>query len=348
MDYLICQEWANTSGNHAGIKYLCCELARKYPNIYKVYIHPDYLGDSYNKKFFYRNIIKYRSKLKNLFYNIILCRKLKEQLCNGDRVFLMEYMDLSYSQLPIARMVKSNFPKVTVYGMLHLVPSVYDEKFSDEKFKLWSNWIDKYITLGSSLSEYLNSIRLIPKIKIVTLFHYVDLNYYKPEGDINVNETVSVIAMGNMKRDYKLLEYIVKKNPNVVFYICQGMQDLSKYFGHLQNVQLIPYIGEDELRCLMSKADISLNTMVDTVGSNVIVTSMSMGLAMVCSDVGSIRDYCQCENSILCDNGRPQMFSDAILKLSTDKKLLLEMKKASRGISEKLSIEKFHQNIQKI
>ena len=97
MDYLICQEWANTSGNHAGIKYLCCELARKYPNIYKVYIHPDYLGDSYNKKFFYRNIIKYRSKLKNLFYNIILCRKLKEQLCNGDRVFLMEYMDLSYS-----------------------------------------------------------------------------------------------------------------------------------------------------------------------------------------------------------------------------------------------------------
>ena len=35
MIYLICQEWTNTSKNHAGIKYLCNELEKRYPDIYK-------------------------------------------------------------------------------------------------------------------------------------------------------------------------------------------------------------------------------------------------------------------------------------------------------------------------
>lgn len=30
MNYLICQDWTNTSNNHAGIKYLCLQLEEKY------------------------------------------------------------------------------------------------------------------------------------------------------------------------------------------------------------------------------------------------------------------------------------------------------------------------------
>ncbi|UVV76520.1 glycosyltransferase family 4 protein [Bacteroides fragilis] len=50
----------------------------------------------------------------------------------------------------------------------------------------------------------------------------------------------------------------------------------------------------------MNKADVSLNIMKDTIGSNVIVTSMAMGLAMVVSDVGSIRDYVDESNGLFC------------------------------------------------
>ena len=48
----------------------------------------------------------------------------------------------------------------------------------------------------------------------------------------------------------------------------------------------------------MANADISPNVMEDTVGSNVIVTSLAMGLAMICSNVGSIKDYCDDSNTI--------------------------------------------------
>ena len=41
-----------------------------------------------------------------------------------------------------------------------------------------------------------------------------------------------------------------------------------------------------------------LNVMKDTIGSNVICTSMATGLSMVVSDVGSIRDYCSETNAV--------------------------------------------------
>lgn len=73
------------------------------------------------------------------------------------------------------------------------------------------------------------------------------------------------------------------------------MDDL---FPKTPNVELKGFLEEDELRHQMDIADVSLNVMEDTVGSNVITTSMAMGLAMIVSDVGSIRDYCNDANAL--------------------------------------------------
>lgn len=50
MIYLICQNWSNTSNNHAGIKYLCLRLEKRYPDTYKTFVIPDfYSGISKNR-----------------------------------------------------------------------------------------------------------------------------------------------------------------------------------------------------------------------------------------------------------------------------------------------------------
>ena len=76
---------------------------------------------------------------------------------------------------------------------------------------------------------------------------------------------------------------------------------------------------ESELRQHMANANISLNVMEDTVGSNVIVTSLAMGLAMICSNVGSIKDYCDDSNTILCNNSNVEEFSQAIYNRITNR-----------------------------
>lgn len=88
----------------------------------------------------------------------------------------------------------------------------------------------------------------------------------------------------------------------------------------------------------MDIADVSLNVMEDTVGSNVITTSMAMGLAMVVSDVGSIRDYCNDENALFCQNNVEQ-FVRSIKKLQNNLQLVLRMKKVSLENSKRLQID---------
>ena len=84
--------------------------------------------------------------------------------------------------------------------------------------------------------------------------------------------------------------------------------------------------------------------MNDTIGSNVIVTSMAMGLAMICSDVGSIRDYCDEDNCIFCDNN-VKSFSNAVNSLVTDKIRLAKYKESSINNSKEINISNFYLSI---
>ena len=93
----------------------------------------------------------------------------------------------------------------------------------------------------------------------------------------------------------------------------------------------------------MASADVSLNVMKDTIGSNVIVTSMAMGLAMVCSDVGSIRDYCNESNCLFANT--TQDFVKAVKTLSENVDRLNGMKQASLKKSSDLTIGNFYNNI---
>lgn len=343
MDYLICQEWSNTTNNHAGIKYLCMQMEKRHPNEYKAIVIPDY-----NKNFSKWSIVRVIKKMwvDKMFKRYIqkVFSQLSAILQSSDRVFLMEYMELLYPQLWLAKQLKQKFPEIKLYGLVHLVPSKLEQGFGKDAFVEWTDSVDVIMTLGSSLSKYFINKGLTLE-KVFTAFHYVD-DYYYNQNPIHQHEIPRVIAMGNQMRNVALLQEIVKKSPNIEFTICQGVADLSRYFEHYQNVQLIPFVSEEELRQYMLDSDISLNVMKDTIGSNVIVTSMAMGLAMVCSDVGSIRDYCDEDNTIFCLNEDPQTFSTALQKLSTDEKLLIKMKKASRENARRLCIESFCKYIQ--
>ena len=344
MIYLICQEWYNTKDNHAGIKHLCNEMQRRYPDIYKSIVIPEYNnGKCFNK------IQKKLWKLSACFRHRLYIRKvisiLKKTLKPGDKILLTEYLWEANTQLPIAHAIKRHNASVKVFAMAHLVPSIYDKKFSDSKLKKWVDAVDSVMTLGHSLSDYLVN-RGVEKEKIFTTFHYVDLDYYhilSPKDD-----DVSVIAMGNMMRNVSLLQNIVKQNSTVHFIICQGSNDMSASFEGLKNVELLPYISEAELRDYMNRASISLNVMVDTIGSNVIVTSMAMGLAMICSDVGSIRDYCDEKNTLFCDNCDENSWAEAIKVLSRDLLKLKNMQKESLLKAQQLSFGNFHCELQRI
>ena len=262
----------------------------------------------------------------------------------GDEVFLLEYLLPDEPQFGLAKYIKAKYPYVKVYALSHLTETYFEQSIVNKRAHIiceWSRPIDKMLTLGSSLSEYFKENH-VPEDKIVTGFHYVDSDYY--HADIckaTVHNPLTVISMGMMQRDYSLLINVVRKCPNVKWIICRGLKKVDHLFEGISNVELKGFMPEAELRDLMSKADISLNIMEDTVGSNVITTSMSMGLGLVVTDVGSIRDYCDEKNACFCKNDVDSLVS-AINKLSNDGDKVISMKKYSLEYSKRFHVVNVH------
>ena len=342
MNYLICQDWINTSNNHDGMKYLCSRLVELYPDTYKSFVITDYVGIYKSQNRIINILNTYSAKFKHKFKEIKILNILRKNVVPGDNIILMEYMDGTYSMLQFAQVAKKFFKNIKVYALVHLTPGKLEHIIiSRNKFNALIKPIDKFFTLGSSLTQYLISKGLAEN-KIYTTFHYVDEYYYK-ENPVVSQKIPTVIAMGNQARNIQLLKLIVKDNPNVNFIICQGIQHFEPLFQDVSNVALISFVPEAELKSYMDQADISLNVMEDTIGSNVIVTSLAMGLAMICSDVGSIRDYCDDSNTFFCNTIKE--YNDAIYELTHNPNKLYLMKQSAYAQGKKLSINNFSKDL---
>ena len=345
MIYLITQQWVHLKNNHAGYPHICKLLSVAYPDKYQV-IECDPVSKKNHRAI--RPFRKIVALIDTYLYYLDFKRKLKEKcrmmfdtIKEGDSVFLLEYNLRSTPQYDLARIIKKRFKNVRVVAMTHLTPTQLKKTKKNKKRILkWDAPVDMHLTLGSSLTYYLISIG-IAENKVSTGFHAVDMNYYHPLDDRGANPQTTIITMGALQRDYIMLSEVVKRCPDVNWIICKGKKDVGDLFVGLSNVNLVGFVEENELRRLMNSADVSMSVFEDTIGSNVITTSMAMGLAMVVSDVGSIRDYCDDNNTIFCKNTIEE-FVQAINALK-DKTKLENMKQASLERVKQFSITRTHE-----
>lgn len=354
MKYLIVQDWTSTSGNHAGMLHMCEMLCERFPDKYEMYVKGCSKSWNFlpNTNLINRLRNKFTQIKKNNYLNKIypkeyleLCKPMFKKLTDDDEVFLLEYLLPSVSQYELACFIKQHFPLVRLYALTHLTCTF----FNNNGFKTngiiakWAEPIDKMLTLGSSLSNYFIESGISP-FKISTGFHYVDTYYYNNDYPrASVCNRISIIVMGTLERNYEMIAQIVKNCQNIDWIICRGRnKDVDVLFKDYDSVTLYGYLEENELKQHMSRADISLNVMEDTIGSNVITTSIAMGLAIIVSNVGSIHDYCDDSNAIFCNNNTLS-FVNAIKELENDKKRLANMKKASLLKAPNFHIEKIHQ-----
>lgn len=350
MKYLIVQDWQSTHGNHAGMKHMCDLLVAKYPDEYKVFVKecPRTWKSprTFMEKICWRLYGKYAKEhyLKKTYplEYLELCSPMFSNLKAGDEVFLLEYLLPWASQYELACYIRENYPKVKIYALSHLTGKYFDEMTAKEPdlIQKWAKPVDKLLTLGSSLSSYFEKA-CVSKEKISTGFHYVDSDFYQKQDTIEVHTPLRVIMMGALQRDYGMLAEIVKCCPEVHWTICRGRKNVDDLFPKTPNVVLKGFLEEDELRHQMDIADVSLNIMEDTVGSNVITTSMSMGLAMIVSDVGSIRDYCDKTNACFASLSKDS-FIEIIQTLSGNAEKVSNMKIASLKKAKALNINKLN------
>lgn len=352
MKYLIVQDWQSTHGNHAGMVHMCMMLKEKWPEEYEVFVKASPKSSKpITGNWLKRKLVgKYRY-YKGMYYKkytclqnyLSLCQPMFEKLKEGDEVFLLEYLLPDEPQYGLAMYIRKKFPFVRIYALSHLTKSYFEQSIVKKTPNIvyeWSKPIDVMLTLGTSLTRYFIE-KNVPVSKLSTGFHYVDSAYYKKQQPVESHSPLRVIMMGALQRDYGMFSEIVKQCPDIHWIICRGRKNVDDLFPKTPNVELKGFLEEDELRHQMDIADVSLNVLEDTVGSNVITTSLAMGLAMVVSDVGSIRDYCDSDNALFCTNN-VQQFVQAIKKLQGNPALVQQMKESSLEKSKRLQIDNVH------
>ena len=322
--YIIYYTWQNTAKNHAGMAHFVKKLKSSHPREIKLIKIPS-------------NINAWHSKLQKLYFYFIVF-SLKISLNKEDKILFMEFLgNRSGNQTGIALKLRALGVINEFFGLVHLSPDNLLELYgSAEYIKKSLVELNKIIVFGSSLAGFFSDLGF--KDKVIRTLHYVDNNFYNPSAQKVPNADLQVIHMGSIKRDFHKLKEIVKQCSNAHFHICQGTKDLTKLFSSLKNVTLYGYLEEKELLSLMQNCDVSLSILHDTVGSNVITTSMACGLVNVVSDVGSIRDYCDDTSSMLCRTN--EEFVNSINLLNKKRDIYLEKRNASLKSVDNLSLDK--------
>lgn len=322
--YTVVAVWGNTKHNHAGMYYLACKLKEAIGK--KMIVVPTPTKGS---RFLFPI---YRA------YNYLIGLWLTLRVNKHDKVFLMEYMLSETEQSDIARILHS---KCEVSGIAHLVPNRLDKEYTTPQLLKRANYLDKLYVLGSSLKQYFVR-KGVSSDKVITTYHYVDTSYYKPLDSHGENHPVTAICIGNMERDYDTLLRIVEGCPTVHFVICKGNAQFPDRFNELPNVTLYGFMPEDKLLELMQNSSLSLNVMKDTIGSNVITTSLACGLPVIASKVGSIADYVSDGVDGFLFNSTEQCIA-AINRLSSDPASLNTMHANALIKAESISLQKFIQ-----
>ena len=322
--YLHYVNWPNTKDNHSGMAYLCKYLEANYPRVALK-----------NFKLISIRGGRYLNFIKSLFHSINLILKLGKD----DVIIFTEYMTSgSAYQEVIATIISKVRPDIRLIGLVHLTGNGLLKCYPNRRNLInYLTRLDRIWVLGSSLKDFMINLG-IDDNKIFRTFHYVDSEFYKP-GNTTLNNSFNVLVQGNQLRDYTLLKQIIVQCPDINFTIMQGINDLGYLFSSLKNVKLIGFVTEKELLLVMQNSDVALSVMKDTIGSNVITTSLACGLAMIVSDVGSIRDYCDKENTIFCR--KKEDYVNALNYLNTQRDICAIMKQTSRVRALTFSKKKF-------
>jgi len=322
--YLLYYDFKHTSGNHAGMAYFAEQFGDRIPQAVLIkHLNQEFTGGRF---------IAY-------IYSFFIACYLSIRLRSGDKVLFMEYLSGYFGhQALIARLMQCFRKKSCMIGLVHLsgnhLLSIYGSAKAIER-RLRP--LAKVVVFGSSLARFIRQIGYGGLIH--RTLHFADTEFYTPAPKNKSNGgALHVLFMGNLLRNFDKLEQIILAcDDRVVFHVGLGRLRRKMLNGR-SNVKVYGYLAETEMLELMRSCDVNLSVLVDTIGSNVITSTLAAGLIQVVSDVGSIRDYCDEGNSFFCHSTMD--YVRALKKLSESPELKNQMKANAREKAKMFSLER--------
>lgn len=231
----------------------------------------------------------------------------------------------------------------------HAVPSNFFYGRFGEKIGLWiiRKYVDKLMVLSKSTEDYFIQHGIAPD-KVMTLYTFHGIKQQAPVDMLAKTDLVFMGTHSRWKGIFDLAE-AVKQLPSLDYkvHMCGTFPDPqteSAFHTAIAGIEerfvMHGYVsGEEKLRILNDAAIMVLPSKAEGMPVS-IMEGMACGCAIISTAVGAIPEVLSYKNGILIEPGNVQQLTDAIYRLTSNKKLLVEIQENNIKYSAEYTIQK--------
>ena len=247
-------------------------------------------------------------------------------LRENEKIYHILYGENSYRYLGALSSI-ARWKDTRIICSYHQPPEIFDKVVS---CKSMLKKLDAIIVVSSNQARYFASF--VGKEKVFVIPHGVDTDFFRP-GEQKALDGQLCLFVGQWLRDFDMLRDVVRcvglSDPSVKFKIITS-QEKATIFAGLSNVIALSSIADTELLQAYHEAAIMVLPLIDCTANNSLLEGLACGLPIVTTDVGGTGDYLDAACAFMVSSGDVKSMCEAILKLTSDQRLRMEMGSQSR------------------
>ena len=194
-------------------------------------------------------------------------------------------------------------------------------------YKHRTKQLDLVLTVGTS---QVNFFDFLPDTRVRFVPHGIDTDFYHATNQPVEDGTIFCLTVGHWMRDFDALEQVIRSCPERVIFRIVALEEHTKRFRNLNNVQLYSGINDEELLHLYQSSHIGLLPLRDTTANNGLLEMMACGLPIITTRVGSLMDYLPDGAGVLLDSNDIGELNRAVRRLATSKVERVNLGNAAR------------------
>jgi glycosyltransferase involved in cell wall biosynthesis len=205
--------------------------------------------------------------------------------------------------------------------------------------------IDHAIVLSQVQADSLS--QHLPKEKISTVLHGIDVDYFHPERSKKKKKFIC-LSVGTWLRDYDTVVRVaerLKVYTDIEFHIVSSEVNPPT---RLSNIHMHKNISDAELLSLYQRANVLLMPLFDATANNVILEALACGLPVITTKLPGTMEYLTGQEGILISPQKPELYLKELMDLYEKRNRLDSKSEYARKRAVELSWPNFAGKIEKL
>jgi glycosyltransferase involved in cell wall biosynthesis len=252
--------------------------------------------------------------------------------CLLGRAEIVHFFDAEHCGQYLPALLKRFGPaRVRTAATFHQPPELLDQITDRELVAR----IDLVILVSPTQAPYF--LEFLPEERVRVMLYGIDADFFRPPTTRPEPGRFRCITVGHWLRDWEALGAVASRLASFRDIELNVVTDRETGLDGRANVRIHRRVDDDGLLRLYQESDVLLLPLTGATANNALLEGIACGLAVVSTDLPSIRAYLPGDEGLLAKPGDPDGLVDRVLQLRADAGRRAAMSGCARARAEELS-----------